>query len=204
MSEPDQSSQAGQSTQSPPPLQRPLREQKWVIITAACIAGVMIGYGLAGFAPKTPDWKRDAAQHHALYRGWTVSPLSPTSADLESRLTVASSALGVDLSLAALSSQDTLLLKDVQVLGIRDSRLVQILYAAPGGTPVALYMIKRRSNSKWTASELTIEPGMRAGLASGSWSAETVDLMLVGGDNQNQIGALAENLRGRVFREGQS
>jgi len=136
-----------------------LREQKWVIITAACIAGVMIGYGLAGFAPKTPDWKRDAAQHHALYRGWTVSPLSPTSADLENRLTVASSALGVDLSLAALSSQDTLLLKDVQVLGIRDSRLVQILYAAPGGTPVALYMIKRRSNSKWTASELDHRTG---------------------------------------------
>ncbi|MGB0925668.1 MAG: hypothetical protein ACPGVA_00560 [Pikeienuella sp.] len=184
-------------------VQKPLREQKWVIVMAACLAGAMIGYGFAGFAPKPPDWKRDAAQHHALYRGWTVIPLAPRASTLAADLAKASEAIAVPLPLAVMSSIDTLALKRAAVLGVENSRLAQVLFAAPGGTPLGLYAIKRRAAAKWTPQELAIEATEHDGMASATWSTPDADFLLVGSIELNRIKTFAEQIRAALYREGQ-
>lgn len=186
------------------PRQLPLREQKWVIVMAACIAGAMIGYGLAGFAPKPLDWKHDAAQHHALYRGWTIVSVSPDQAGLEAAISTASKAIGAPLSLTMLTSEKTLELKYVQVLGVGDSKLAQFLYAASGGRPIALYAMARSRTTEWTPSEMEIETAIRSGLASATWATGEAEFLLIGGDNMTAINALARNLRGGLFRAERS
>lgn len=184
-----------------PPPRRQLKDQKWFTVVAACFAGVMIGYGFSGFAPKTPDWTRDAAQHHSLYRGWTVVPLSPGPATLEAGLAKASEAVGARLSLAVTASAKTLTPKRVDVLGVGEARLAQVVFAAPGGEPVGLYAIERRSAADWAPTELVVETAMRSGLASATWSTAEADFLLIGGDEQNRIKALAETFRGALLRE---
>ena len=190
-------------TDLPPPPRGHLRDQKWFRVLAACLAGMMIGYGLSGFAPKTPDWKRDAAQHHTLYRGWTVVPLSRETAALEADLTVASTAIEAGLSLAVLTSETTLKLKRVEVLGTGDAPMAQIMFAAPDGTPIGIYVLKRRGAAAWSSEELIVEAATRAGLASATWSTPDADFLLVGGDEPNRIEALAESLSRAIFQESQ-
>ena len=147
----------------------------------------MIGYGLSGFAPKETDWRKEAAQHHSLYRSWTIASLSPSEAELVEQVKRASATVGVPIPIEGVSQTGALALKRAQMLGVGDQRLAHVVFAAPGMTPVALWIINRRQGRPVDADEMTLETLMMSGMAAAIWKTDEAEFLLVGGDDRAEI-----------------
>ena len=175
-------------------MQRPLREQKWVVVMAACLAGMMIGYGLSGFAPKIPNWKRDAAQHHAMYRGWTVFGLEPSKEEQREQVQKASDAIGLPLALDDLPARTGLTFRRTQVLGFGKDRLVHAIFTKPDSTPVSLFVIARAADDGSSTNGNEPIVGEMAGHGAMAWSLDDFSFIVIGGDSGDQIRAAAVDL----------
>jgi anti-sigma factor RsiW len=173
------------------PLQKPLREQRWAIVMAACIAGAMIGYGFSGFAPKPTDWRTEVAHSQALYTTATISTVTSAADEVRNQLAAASEAVGAPLPLATLQNIAGMRLIRAQVLGYNGIPLAQIVFEGPNGTPIALCVLRGGGNGD-------MEQSTRQGLASTSWSKAGDAYLLIGGQDQAGIAAAAEIIRAQL------
>lgn len=188
----------------PVPRTPPLRDQTWFKVLAACLAGVMIGYGLSGFAPKTPDWKRGAAQHHAMYRGWTVFGLEPSPAEQREQVQKATDAIGLPLALDDLPARTGLTFRRTQVLGFGNDRLVHAVFTKSDTTPVSLFVIARTADDGSSINGTEPIIGEMAGHGAVTWSLDDFSFIVIGGGNGDQIKGVALDIFAHIASQAAS
>lgn len=164
----------------------------WVKLAAVLVLGVVLGGGAMWLGrPSADDWRGRVAQYQSLYVADTVS-LTIASADVLARqLEVASEKLGRPLDQASLEAPSALKLARVQVLGLDDAPLIQIVYQDGGGTPFALCVTTAgpRGNANDPSSE------MLHGLATTAWEDGSFRYIFVGGDDLGTTGKVASQLK---------
>ena len=141
--------------------------------------------------PSADDWRGRVAQYQSLYVADTGSLTSASADVLARQLEVASEKLGRPLDQASLEAPSALKLARVQVLGLDDAPLIQIVYQDGGGTPSALCVTTAgpRGNANDPSSE------MLHGLATTAWEDGSFRYIFVGGDDLGKTGKVASQLK---------
>lgn len=165
---------------------------QWTKLAAVLLLGAVIGGGAMWLgAPSADDWRGRVAQYQSLYVADTVR-LTIASADvLERQLEVASSKLGRPLEQASLEAPSSLKLARVQVLGLDDAPLIQIVYQDAEGTPFALCVTT--AGPRGEANEPSSE--MLHGLATTAWEDGSFRYIFVGGNDLGKTGKVASELK---------
>ncbi|WP_434051637.1 MAG: hypothetical protein RDA78_20445 [Roseibium sp.] len=165
---------------------------QWTKLAAVLVLGAVLGGGAMWLGmPSADDWRGRVAQYQSLYVADTVR-LTIASADvLERQLEVASKKLGRPLEQAPLDAPSLLRLARVQVLGLDDAPLIQIVYQDAEGTPFALCVTT--AGPRGEASDPSSE--MLHGLATTAWEDGSFRYIFVGGDDLEKTGAVASQLK---------
>lgn len=166
--------------------------RQWAKMAAVLVLGVLIGGGAMWFGGPSPDdWRGRVAQYQSLYVADTVRLTTATSEVLEKQLKAASDRLGRPLDQASLEAHEALKLARVQVLGLDDAPLIQIVYQDDAGTPYALCVTtaKGPANTSGVASE------MLHGLATTAWQDGDYRFIFVGGEDLTMTGQIASRLK---------
>lgn len=161
---------------------------------AAGIAGLVAGAALfagivTGPAPHS-DWHHQVAAYQALYVPDTVLNIKPTPESLSEQFRIAENAIDLDLNSGVLANLEPLTLKRAQVLGYNGAPLIQIAFSLPDGTPVAFCIIRQNDGEGGTDAKYA----EMEGLASATWATDTHGFMLIGGDDEAAIKAIAQRL----------
>lgn len=164
----------------------------WMKLAAVLVLGAVLGSGAMWLAgPSSDDWRGRVAQYQSLYVADTVR-LTVASADvLERQLEVAGEKLGRPLDQTSLEAPASLRLARVQVLGLDDAPLIQIVYQDAEGTPFALCVTTAgpRGGSNEPSSE------MLHGLATTAWEDGSFRYIFVGGEDLGKTGEVASRLK---------
>ncbi|MEL7528186.1 MAG: hypothetical protein AAFN16_20605 [Pseudomonadota bacterium] len=171
---------------------RGTKRAQWMKLAAVLVLGAVLGGGAMWLGgPSADDWRGRVAQYQSLYVADTVR-LTIASADvLEQQLEVASEKLGRPLEQASLEAPASLKLARVQVLGLDDAPLIQIVYQDADGTPFALCVTTAGPHGR--ANELASE--MLHGLATTAWEDGAFRYIFVGGDDLGTTGEVASELQ---------
>ncbi|WP_420332578.1 hypothetical protein [Roseibium sp.] len=164
----------------------------WMKLAAVLVLGAVLGGGAMWLGgPSGDDWRGRVAQYQSLYVADTVR-LTVASADvLERQLEVASEKLGRSLDQQSLEAPSALRLARVQVLGLDDAPLIQIVYQDGEGTPFALCVTT--AGPRGETHEPTSE--MLHGLATTAWEDGSFRYIFVGGDDLGKTGEVASQLK---------
>ena len=148
-------------------------------------------------APEPPGWIEVVANYQKLYTAETVAaPLAPpidsaTRAQAETeKLRALSDVIGLDL--VQLHNIDGLKFRRAQQLGFRGKPLIQIAYALPDGTPVALCILPS------TAAAKDVRAQMVQGMASTDWNTGAHGILLIGSDDQELINTLTPKVQSLI------
>jgi len=163
-------------------------------------AGLALAFGLGvlstymlqpGPQPQTaPGWKAVVASYQALYvTGTVVNAAQPPEAAAEV-LAGFGSGHGIDLSPA--QSVPGLEFKRVQLLGFKGKPLLQMAYLGPDGVPVAFCITRSSGEDKPMQSEVL------GGMATASWVRDGVGYLVIGGQDQGFVDAVAADIQGRL------
>ncbi len=166
--------------------------RKWRDLAAALMVGAMLGSGAIWVGlPTQEDWRARVAQYQSLYVVDTVRyTIAPPDA-LKQQVAIASQSLGRSLDETSLNKPSAISLARVQVLGIDDAPLVQVVYRAEDGTPFALCI----TTSGATAGlEEPVSEHLH-GLATTAWSDDSFRYILVGGEELEVTRELANQLK---------
>ncbi|MEM7546354.1 MAG: hypothetical protein AAF367_12520 [Pseudomonadota bacterium] len=165
----------------------------WVGLAAACIIGIVIGWGGTQIVPGADvDWRTEVAHYQALYTQDTIAAIPTDAAALSAQLANASAVVGTELQAADLRAFADMRLLRAQVLGFSGEPLVQIVFEGPGGTPVALCLIRTG------AGEDAMRIDDMLGLASASWANGGIEYLLIGGQDNAWIEDRAAEMRARL------
>lgn len=161
-------------------------------IAVAFGLGVVSSYMLQpGPQPaKEPGWKAVVASYQSLYVTDTVDIAAQAPEITADVLTGFGGSHGIDLSPA--QTVEGLEFKRAQLLGFKGKPLLQMAYLAPGGVPVALCIIRSNGDDKPMQSEVLAE------MATASWVSDGVGYLLIGGQDQEFINSVAEDIRGNL------
>jgi len=110
---------------------------------------------------------------------------------LKRQIDAASERLGRPLEISSLEAPEALSLARVQVLGLDDAPLIQIVYQDGSGTPFALCVTtaKQPAEGDKTSSE------MLHGLATTAWQDGSYRFIFVGGNDLSMTGQVAAQLK---------
>lgn len=171
---------------------RGTKPTQWMKLAAVLVLGAALGGGAMWLGvPPADDWRGRVAQYQSLYVADTVR-LTIASADvLEQQLEVASEKLGRPLEQTSLEAPASLKLARVQVLGLDDAPLIQIVYQDADGTPFALCVTTAGPQGR--ANEPASE--MLHGLATTAWEDGAFRYVFVGGDDLGTTGEVASQLK---------
>lgn len=153
------------------------------IAAAACLALAMgFGAGTLLTAQEEDGWHEYVAAYQALYITKTLDHVDRPREVAEAELTRVTNAIGIDISLDQLSSQEGLNYKRGQVLGYEGKPLIQLAFLTDDGKPIALCIIKSRGGQK-----SNMDVGQMEGMKSATWSNGEFDFLLIGGDDEMLI-----------------
>jgi anti-sigma factor RsiW len=171
---------------------RPPKAFRGLGIAASLIAGVLIGWQ---FLPQnTPplDWRVEVSRYQALYVAETLDEISPTKDALVAQFKRASAEVDLLLDPERLANLDSISLKRAQILGFQGIPLVQIAYRNADGQPIALCIVKIQGDVE---SQMSMT---MAGMASVSWNTKNHQFILIGGQDQSKIDAIAAQLQNLI------
>lgn len=161
---------------------------KWGAAAAALVA---IGFGLSNLKGQPePRWRDQVASYHALYVAQTLASITLNDAQLAEQLSQGEQALGRSLPVDVVGSLGDSPLLRTQVLGFKDTPLVQMAYLTNSGVPVALCAIPSKAEP---STEILYET--LSGLPTASWSDGAYSYMIVGDIDDNRLTAMAQNMR---------
>ncbi len=183
-----------QNAPSMPPLPAPTpRGITALPFGAGLAAGIVIALAVQwGTAPSTTPakwskWQRYAAAYQALYVTETLASVDPSPTETKSQLQALGALFELDFTpVDAVTGAD---FRRGQVLGFQDKPLVQISFLTDDGTPLAFCILKRPSKP-----DAPMRVGAIEGLAAAEWSRGEYGFLLVGGQDQDVIKALAAQL----------
>lgn len=155
-------------------------------LAASLALGLFIGSSFLAPEP-AQGWRMEVARYQALYVNDTIAYANTTPAELTAQFSRASKALGTQLKAETFQSISGLKLKRAQVLGIKGDPLIQIVFEAANGDPIALCLTKHGRPAEGTE--------VLQGLASQSWSNDGVNFILIGGTETDQIASLAASVQ---------
>lgn len=160
---------------------------------AACLAfGLFAGWaGNAFFRTDTDNWRMEVAHYQALYVAQTIAHLDNDPANIRNQFKRASSAVDLALPQQALGQVSGLKLARAQVLGFQGAPLIQIVYQATDGAPIALCIIAKRDRSMDDGTAIS----MMQGLASAAWETESHQFLLIGDAHQRDIKDWAKTIK---------
>ena len=164
----------------------------WLGLAAMLVLGVLIGGSTVWLASPAPeDWRARIAQYQSLYVADTVRLTTASAETLDRQLGAAVATLGRPLDKIGLEAPSVLQLARVQVLGLDDAPLIQIVYQAEDGRPFALCI---------TTGEGHGAPGEPVtdhlhGLATTAWHDGSFRYILVGGEDLAETRQMALELK---------
>lgn len=169
--------------------------RRWGQLAAVLLLGVALGGGAMWFATPVPDdWRGRVAQYQSLYVADTVRLTTASPDALARQIESASEKLGRPLTHSGLNVPSPLKLARVQVLGLDDAPLIQVVYQDGAGTPYALCITT--GGTAGAADDAVSE--MLHGLATTAWQDGAYRFIFVGGDDLAQTGRIAAHLRQRI------
>jgi len=141
-------------------------------------------------ASATPDWVETVASYQALYTTETLSGAVQDRTVSSAILARARDELGVDLT-GALDIEG-LTFKRVQMLAIDGAPLIQMAYLDAEGRPFAFCLTMRDDADQDALSKMSWD------LATSSWVEDGVGFVLVGGEDTDRVGEIAQQFRGVI------
>lgn len=161
------------------------------MLAVAIIAGG-IGYGLGGGAPKPAEtWLEAVAEYWQLTTAETLA-IEPPAGLADSQLALASSALGLPLSMTGVAL-DGPSFRGAQLYAFNGKPLVQIAFLDADYGPIAYCVI--RNGRPDTFGPKTAEIG---GFNVVHWQSDGVGRMLIGQAPPDRLAALAARLKERA------
>ena len=134
-------------------------------------------------------WMEYAAAYHALYSTSTLADVEQSRPEMDLELDRVTASIGKSISVEALSALPDVDYLRAQILSFEGRALVQLSFLSGTGVPIAL-CITRAPGPDEQAPELT----QMEGLASAVWSREGYEYLLIGGQNDDLIGRMAQAL----------
>ncbi|AEV37598.1 transmembrane anti-sigma factor [Pseudovibrio sp. FO-BEG1] len=168
--------------------------RQWGARAATLAAGLVIGAGMMIWADDAPDWRQEVASYQALYVKDTIASLNRSEDELKQELAIASAAVGQQLNLSDLTDLQGLKLLRTQILGHEGAPLIQIVFADPNGAPIAFCILKDTG-----ASDTAMHSDNLKGMAAADWTGNGYRYLVIGGDNQNRIDTVAQQIHSRVL-----
>lgn len=168
----------------------------WPMAIAASFAlGMVMATALGpkdstDLASATPGWVETVASYQALYTTETLSGTVQDRTVSSAILARARDELGVDLT-GALDIEG-LTFKRVQVLAIDGAPLIQMAYLDAEGRPFAFCLTRRDDADQDALSKMSWD------LATSSWVEDGVGFVLVGGEDTDRVGEIAQQFRGVI------
>lgn len=161
-----------------------------IAASAALLVGLVIGVASSNLVTSPPKpWLEAVAIYQSLYIPETVA-LAPGQSPDTDKLAALSREIALDLE--GLSDVDGLSFRRAQLLGYEGKPLIQIVYATPDGTPIALCILAD------DAAKQDVKTGVLAGLSSASWRTGSHGVLLIGGTDDTLIEHIALALEDRV------
>ncbi|EBA16959.1 hypothetical protein RSK20926_08317 [Roseobacter sp. SK209-2-6] len=164
------------------------------------VAGFALAFGLGalsvfmlqpGAEPvKAPGWKAVVASYQSLYTAETVAGAAQPLEVTTKVLAEFGSTHSVDLVPA--QSVEGLEFKRAQLLGFKGKPLLQMAYIGPDGAPIAFCVTRSNGDNSAMQSESL------AGMAAASWVENGVGYLVIGGQDQGFVDAVAADIRGRL------
>lgn len=168
----------------------------WPMAIAASFALGMVVMTALGpkdstdLASATPGWVETVASYQALYTTETLSGAVQDRTVSSAILARARDELGVDLT-GALDIEG-LTFKRVQMLAIDGAPLIQMAYLDAEGRPFAFCLTMRDDADQDALSKMSWD------LATSSWVEDGVGFVLVGGEDTDRVGKIAQQFRGVI------
>ncbi len=132
------------------------------------------------------EWKTAIANYQMLYVPETLANSSENKDQAIRKLKSLSNDLGREL--VGANSVNNLEFYRAQMLGLEGNPLVQIVYMAENGTPIAICVTKVNETNYEPKSELI------QGLASSHWVDDKYGFLVIGGKDLNFVENIASNL----------
>lgn len=165
---------------------------QWSKLAAVLVLGALLGSGAMWFGQPAPeDWRSRIAQYQSLYVAETVRLTTASAETLERQLDAAVDTLGRPLEQQGLDAPALLSLARVQVLGLDDEPLIQIVYQADDGRPFALCI----TTGTGAGDPDVAKSEMFHGLATTAWHDGSFRYILVGGKDLTETEQLALQLK---------
>ena len=147
----------------PAPAQSSAPTRRFFLAGGIAAASGAAGFGIAALStpPAAPlGWQEQVAIYQALYGPETVEHIDPTPEALDAQFARASAALGRDMQAADVAGLDGLTLRRAQILNFEGRPLVQIVFSAESGEPVA-FCILMLAQSKTKAPQFRTLSGLQ-------------------------------------------
>ena len=147
----------------PAPAKRNAPTRRFFLAGGIAAASGAAGFGIAALStpPAAPlGWQEQVAIYQALYGPETVQHIDTTDEALEAQFARASAALGREVQVANVTGLDGLRLRRAQILHFEGRPLVQIVFSAESGQPVA-FCILTLAQSKTKAPQFRTLSGLQ-------------------------------------------
>ena len=156
------------------------------------VAGIAlaIGLGLGTPEPSPPGWLDVVVDYQALYVPETLAGTPSTPDAVATQLAALSNTVNLDLT--GFAAVEGLRIHRAQELGFRGKPLVQLAYALPDGTPVAICILQ---SGKPESAPISREI---KGMAAVHWTTGSHGILIIGGTDQQRLDTIAPQVAARI------
>ena len=169
------------------PQHQPARPAAGLLRLAGVAASVAVIAASATFWATRPaelGWAQQAAIYQSLYVPDTIASLDNSQPSLDAQFARAEEQLGRSLNRDVLETLPGLELKRAQVLSFKGKPLIQIVFADAQGQPLAFCVIRQGE----AAPNKDVNQAVLSGLATATWAQDGFGYMLLGNDQQTELG----------------
>ncbi len=163
-----------------------------LLAVAASVAVIAVSATFWATRPVELGWAQQAAIYQSLYTPDTISNLNSSPQALDAQFARAEAELGRSLNRDALEGLEGLDLKRAQILSFKGKPLIQIVFADADGQPIAFCVIRQGEG----APNKDVKQAVLSGLSTATWAQDGYGYMLLGSDDQSDLGDELHTLRG--------
>lgn len=167
----------------------------WQKVAAIALLAVAIGWCAKSFSSKNnlQSWHNYVAAYQALYSEETLAAIDQSEEKSIEQLQRVTGVLGKKIEITQLSTIKGLSYKRAQILGFKGQPLMQLAFLSDKGKPVALCIIKSKSNNN---SIITHE--VQQGLQAAHWKKGKFEYLLIGTNDADLIKSAAHKFSTRL------
>jgi len=151
---------------------------------AASVAVIAVSATFWATRPAELGWAQQAAIYQSLYVPDTIADLDNSKQSLDAQFALAEEQLGRSLNRDVLEALPGLDLKRAQVLSFKGKPLIQIVFSDAAGQPFAFCVIRQGA----AAPNKDVNQAVLSGLATATWAQDGYGYMLLGSDDQTDLG----------------